>query len=56
MSSKIYGINASLVNRPVPRAIQGFEWMAAMIHPELFPKFVAQYMIDATMVSTGIVK
>ena len=44
MSGKIYGIDASLTNRPVPRIIQGFEWMAAMIHPELFPQFVTQYM------------
>jgi iron complex transport system substrate-binding protein len=43
-SGKIYGINASLTNRPVPRIIDGFEWMAAMIHPELFPQFVTKYM------------
>jgi iron complex transport system substrate-binding protein len=43
-SGKVYGINASLTNRPVPRIMQGFEWMAAMIHPELFPQFVTQYM------------
>ena len=43
-SGKVYGINASLTNRPVPRIIDGFEWMAAMIHPELFPQFVTRYM------------
>ena len=42
--SQVYGINASLTNRPVPRIIQGFEWLAAIIHPELFPEFVAEYM------------
>jgi len=52
VSGKIYGINASLVNRPVPRIIQGLEWMAAMIHPELFPQFVAQYMGVTTMAAT----
>lgn len=44
ISGKVYGINASLTNRPVPRIIDGFEWMAAMIHPELFPQFVDEYM------------
>jgi iron complex transport system substrate-binding protein len=44
VSGKVYGINASLTNRPVPRIIDGFEWMAAMIHPELFPQLVSQYM------------
>jgi iron complex transport system substrate-binding protein len=44
VSGKVYGINASLTNRPVPRIMQGFEWMAAMIHPELFPQFVTQYL------------
>jgi iron complex transport system substrate-binding protein len=48
MTGKVYGINASLTNRPVPRIIQGFEWMAAMIHPELFPQFVSQYMRTTT--------
>jgi len=48
VSGKVYGINASLTNRPVPRIIQGFEWMAAMIHPELFPQFVAKYMGTTT--------
>ena len=52
-SGKIYGINASLTNRPVPRIIEGFEWMAAMIHPELFPQFVIQYMGTATTAATG---
>ena len=48
VNGKVYGINASLTNRPVPRIIQGFEWMAAMIHPELFPQFVNQYMGTTT--------
>jgi iron complex transport system substrate-binding protein len=39
-NGKVYGINASLTNRPVPRIIEGFERLAAMIHPELFPEFV----------------
>ncbi len=43
-NSQVYGINASLTNRPVPRIIQGFEWLAAVIHPELFPEFVDEYM------------
>ena len=47
-SGKVYGINASLTNRPVPRIIDGFEWMAAMIHPELFPQFVTKYMGPAS--------
>lgn len=41
---QVYGINASLTNQPVPRIIQGLEWLAAIIHPELFPKFVTEYM------------
>ncbi|RJO62204.1 MAG: cobalamin-binding protein [Dehalococcoidia bacterium] len=48
VSGKVFGINASLTNRPVPRIIQGFEWMAAMIHPELFPQFVTKYMGTTT--------
>ncbi len=44
INGKVYGINASLTNRPVARIIDGFEWMAAMIHPELFPEFVEKYM------------
>ena len=48
VNGKVYGIDASLTNRPVPRIIQGFEWMAAMIHPELFPQFVSQYMGTTT--------
>jgi iron complex transport system substrate-binding protein len=55
-SGKIYGINASLTNRPVPRIIQGFEWMAAMIHPELFPQFVTQYMGATTTAATTTAK
>lgn len=43
-AGRVYGINASLTNRPVPRIIDGLEWMAAMIHPELFPQFVTEYM------------
>jgi iron complex transport system substrate-binding protein len=54
-SGKIYGIDASLTNRPVPRIIQGFEWMAAMIHPELFPQFVTQYMgVTSTAAATAV--
>lgn len=56
MSGKIYGINASLVNRPVPRIIQGLEWMAAMVHPELFPQFVTQYMGATTTATTSATK
>ncbi len=41
---KVYGISASLTNRPVPRIIDGFEWLAALIHPELFPEFVKKYV------------
>jgi iron complex transport system substrate-binding protein len=41
-NGKVYGINASLTNRPVPRIIEGFERLAAMIHPELFPEFVGK--------------
>lgn len=55
-SGKIYGINASLTNRPVPRIIDGFEWMAAMIHPELFPQFVTQYMGTITTAATTAAK
>ncbi|MCL2149531.1 MAG: cobalamin-binding protein [Dehalococcoidia bacterium] len=40
---RVYGIDASLTNRPVPRIIEGLEWMAALIHPELFPEFVEEY-------------
>jgi iron complex transport system substrate-binding protein len=43
-NGRVYGINASLTNRPVPRIIEGFEWMSAMIHPELFPELVEKYM------------
>jgi iron complex transport system substrate-binding protein len=43
-SGRIYGIDASLTNRPVPRVLDGFEWIAAMIHPELFPQLVEKYM------------
>ncbi len=46
-SGRVYGVNASLTNRPVPRIIDGFEWMAAMIHPELFPDLVEKYMGEA---------
>jgi iron complex transport system substrate-binding protein len=53
VSGKVYGIDASLTNRPVPRIIQGFEWMAAMIHPELFPQFVTQYMATTTTAVTS---
>ena len=53
VSGKVYGIDASLTNRPVPRIIQGFEWMAAMIHPELFPQFMTQYMATATTAVTS---
>jgi iron complex transport system substrate-binding protein len=48
VNGKVYGINASLTNRPVPRIIEGFEWMAAMIHPELFPQFVSKYIGPAS--------
>jgi iron complex transport system substrate-binding protein len=41
---KVYGINASLVNRSVPRIIEGLEWLAAIVHPELFPEFVSKYI------------
>jgi iron complex transport system substrate-binding protein len=41
---RVYGISASLTNRPVPRIIDGFEWLAALIHPELFPEFVEKYV------------
>ena len=51
VNGKVYGINASLTNRPVPRIIDGFEWMAAMIHPELFPQFVSKYMGPASTYS-----
>jgi len=40
----VYGIDASLTNRPVPRMLDALEWMAAMIHPELFPQLVDKYM------------
>jgi len=40
---RVYGIDASLSNRPVPRMIEGLEWFAALIHPELFPEFVTEY-------------
>jgi iron complex transport system substrate-binding protein len=41
--SRVYGINASLTNRPVPRIIEGFERLAALIQPGLFPEFVEEY-------------
>jgi iron complex transport system substrate-binding protein len=41
---KIYGVNASLTNQPTPRIVDGYEWLAALIHPELFPEFVAKYV------------
>jgi iron complex transport system substrate-binding protein len=41
---RVYGISASLTNRPVPRIIDGCEWLAALIHPELFPEFVEKYV------------
>jgi iron complex transport system substrate-binding protein len=44
VKSKVYGINASLVNRSVPRIIEGLEWLSAIIHPELFPEFVSKYI------------
>lgn len=44
VNGRVYGINASLTNRPVPRIIDGFEWLAAIIHPELFPEFVSRYI------------
>ena len=43
-NGKVYNINASLTNRPVPRIIDGLEWLAALIHPELFPEFVEKYV------------
>ena len=43
VNGKVYGINASLTNRSSPRIIQGLEWFAALIHPELFPELVEQY-------------
>lgn len=36
INQRVYGINADLTNRPVPRIIQGLELMAKMIHPEIF--------------------
>jgi iron complex transport system substrate-binding protein len=43
-NGKVYGITASLTNRPVPRIIDGLEWLAAIIHPELFPEYVQKYI------------
>jgi iron complex transport system substrate-binding protein len=42
--AKIYGVNASLTNQPTPRIVDGYEWLAAIIHPELFPEFVSKYL------------
>jgi iron complex transport system substrate-binding protein len=43
---RVFGISASLTNRPVPRIVDGLEWMAAIIHPELFPEFVEKYGLN----------
>lgn len=44
---RVYGINASLTNQPNPRIVEGYEWLAALLHPELFPEFVAKYVNQA---------
>jgi iron complex transport system substrate-binding protein len=46
VNGKVYGINADLTNRPVPRIVDGLEWIAGILHPELFPQFVTQYSIN----------
>ncbi len=46
VNGKVYGINADLTNRPVPRIIEGLEWIAGILHPELFPQFVTKYNIN----------
>ena len=43
---RVFGISASLTNRPVPRIVDGLEWMAAIIHPEIFPEFVEKYGLN----------
>jgi iron complex transport system substrate-binding protein len=38
-SSRIYAVNASaFFSRPGPRAVDGLEILAHVIHPELFPE------------------
>jgi iron complex transport system substrate-binding protein len=46
VNGKVYGINADLTNRPVPRIVDGLEWIAGILHPELFPQFVTQYNVN----------
>jgi iron complex transport system substrate-binding protein len=36
-SNRIYRIDANLITRPGPRIVEGLEWMAHFIHPEIFP-------------------
>jgi len=40
---RVYGIGASYTNRTGPRIIEGLEWLAALIHPELFPELAQEY-------------
>lgn len=33
---RVHGIDADLTNRPTPRIVEALEWLASLIHPEIF--------------------
>lgn len=44
INQRVYGIDADLTNRPTPRIVEALEWMAGIIHPEIFPEFFDKYV------------
>ena len=41
---RVYGVHTDLVARPGPRIADGLEWMAGVIHPEIFPELFLKYV------------
>ncbi len=42
-TGRVFAVQTSLFHRPGPRLVQGLKLMAALFHPELFPKISAAY-------------
>ncbi|GAJ12200.1 unnamed protein product, partial [marine sediment metagenome] len=44
INDRVYGMPTDFVARPAPRIVDGLEWLAGIIHPEIFPGLFEKYV------------
>ena len=44
INDRMYQINTDLAGRPGPRIVTALEWLAGIIHPEMFPELFEKYV------------